>query len=495
MIIFILIIMFLSIIVFTTKDRERLAQLMTGILLSNIVVIIGGMFYYAKMGGLSEREQIVFFLHDYIQKKLLHATISLDMISRFIVLGRSLFLFFILIFALEIYLGNLSKIKSTWYLLISILPIFNTIIYDPVVFRRVLSGNIDLQKYLSLFTRLWGYIYILLTLSLIWKKYNSISIQWIKKKLRYILATVINLIILFVVFSLAGPMQVSDPSGIDYVNYYGISPHGGRFSSFQWIFILLTSMFVIIMGLKALWGYTLLDEREGKFDISLERKIKTANMGARIFTHGIKNQLLAMSIVLRNMETSINNRKSSPEELNEYINDMRELNEQILNRMNALYSIAKSNSVFLTPTKLGKVMEHVKEKIYKNKDKILFNIQSCNSLDILADKTYLSEAIYNVISNAIDATEAKGSSKEIEINCLIEGKWCILEIVDYGIGIERSMLNNIFDPFFTKKSTNTNWGLGLSFTQQIIKAHYGHVKVESEVGVGTKFYISIPLYY
>jgi signal transduction histidine kinase len=66
----------------------------------------------------------------------------------------------------------------------------------------------------------------------------------------------------------------------------------------------------------------------------------------------------------------------------------------------------------------------------------------------------------------------------------------VLEVADTGKGIPPEGLKEIFEPFFT--TSEKGFGLGLAITGQIIKGHNGEITVESEVGKGTTFRISLP---
>ena len=68
-----------------------------------------------------------------------------------------------------------------------------------------------------------------------------------------------------------------------------------------------------------------------------------------------------------------------------------------------------------------------------------------------------------------------------------------ITVSDNGNGIPQTILDKIFQPFFTTKPTGEGTGLGLSLSYDIIKAHGGEIKVESKDGEGTTFIIQIPL--
>ena len=75
----------------------------------------------------------------------------------------------------------------------------------------------------------------------------------------------------------------------------------------------------------------------------------------------------------------------------------------------------------------------------------------------------------------------------------VEGDHAIVEVGDTGSGIPSEHLARIYDPFFTTKAIGQGTGLGLSITYGIVREHEGSITVESTVGQGTRFVVSLPL--
>jgi PAS domain S-box-containing protein len=126
---------------------------------------------------------------------------------------------------------------------------------------------------------------------------------------------------------------------------------------------------------------------------------------------------------------------------------------------------------------------------YKNRINIIKNYQTEEAI-IHCKAGRLDQALLNIVSNAIDAIEDKG---EILITTKIENSQLNISIKDSGKGINEEVLNKIFDPFFTTKQVGKGLGLGLSITYGIIKEHNGNIKVNSQIGVGTEFIITLPI--
>lgn len=96
----------------------------------------------------------------------------------------------------------------------------------------------------------------------------------------------------------------------------------------------------------------------------------------------------------------------------------------------------------------------------------------------------------NLVSNAIDAMESDG---ELVIHIyLLEEEFCV-EVMDTGTGIEEEILGEIFNPFFTTKSTTEGNGLGLYIVYNEVQKMNGKIEVKSTVGKGTVFKVILPI--
>lgn len=102
----------------------------------------------------------------------------------------------------------------------------------------------------------------------------------------------------------------------------------------------------------------------------------------------------------------------------------------------------------------------------------------------------LSQVVLNLIVNASHAIEDFGL---ITVSTKVEGEQIVITIEDNGCGMSEDVANKIFDPFFTTKEVGVGTGLGLSISMGVIKKHQGNIMVESTVGEGTRFIISLPV--
>jgi signal transduction histidine kinase len=89
--------------------------------------------------------------------------------------------------------------------------------------------------------------------------------------------------------------------------------------------------------------------------------------------------------------------------------------------------------------------------------------------------------------------QPKGYDPTVSVSTKKVDNKVIISIKDNGTGIPKKVFDKIFQPFFTTKPTGQGTGLGLSLSYDIIKAHQGELKVETNEGTGTTFKIIIPV--
>ena len=113
---------------------------------------------------------------------------------------------------------------------------------------------------------------------------------------------------------------------------------------------------------------------------------------------------------------------------------------------------------------------------------------------VLASAHHLEEVWINLLLNARDAIP-EGQEGEIRISSRLDKPSRSLRVLisDNGCGIRPEHLERLFEPFFTTKDRSKGTGLGLYISYNIIKQHHGSIQVESEVGEGTTFIVTLPI--
>ena len=105
----------------------------------------------------------------------------------------------------------------------------------------------------------------------------------------------------------------------------------------------------------------------------------------------------------------------------------------------------------------------------------------------------MNQVFMNLLVNAAHAIPAERGT--ITISTGVDGANAWVEVADTGAGIAPENLQRIFDPFFTTKPVGKGTGLGLSLSYGIVQKHGGRMEVSSELGVGTRFRITIPIHH
>ena len=231
----------------------------------------------------------------------------------------------------------------------------------------------------------------------------------------------------------------------------------------------------------------ILQIKEQKERLSFKEKEEAWREMAKQVAHEVKNPLTPMKLTIQNFE-----RKFDPNDPNIH-EKVKNLSKTMVDQIDLVATVASAFSQFAQlPEKHNEIFDLNKEiktiinvfsdeKIYfhSNKDEIMVEM----------DKIYLSRIITNLVANAI---QAKHDDRENIINLDVEQrqKRIFITLTDNGKGIPEDLYDRIFEPNFTSKSGGT--GLGLTMVRKMVEDYKGEITVQSEVGKGSTFTISLP---
>ena len=183
--------------------------------------------------------------------------------------------------------------------------------------------------------------------------------------------------------------------------------------------------------------------------------------------------------------------------------------EHLLALVNKLLTISKLENKKLIlnkqPVNLEPIIDDIVEKANTKTDKPVSFTVDLLTKHVVADEQYLSEAIANLIDNAIkyakpaEADGAEAPAIKISINSQSSDKFVLLKVRDNGIGISKDDQRIIFDKFGraavheqNRKGGVSGFGLGLNYVDQVMQAHGGKVTVQSELDKYSEFTLYIP---
>jgi two-component system NtrC family sensor kinase len=186
--------------------------------------------------------------------------------------------------------------------------------------------------------------------------------------------------------------------------------------------------------------------------------------------------------------------------------------QSIIEDANQCRNIVKSLLAYSRQTSANKetldLNELVEQSLSLIRDQSLFiNIEvlkefSDEKMLIKVDRSQLNQVIINLVINAIDAMERKGTltlttycdkSKKRGVGKPGAAGFAYLEVSDTGCGIPPENLPRIFDPFFTTKDLGKGTGLGLSTVYGIVQENGGNIWVKKTSQAGTTFILELPL--
>lgn len=136
------------------------------------------------------------------------------------------------------------------------------------------------------------------------------------------------------------------------------------------------------------------------------------------------------------------------------------------------------------------IAEFLKQEALDHNTTFEFELEP-GELALVADKIQIEQVLLNLIRNAIEAyNDCEKTHRPVIISTRKANDYIYISVADNANGITKAVLEKLFEPFFTSKSTGL--GMGLSISRTIIEAHGGQLWAESDGKTGTEFYIKLP---
>ena len=252
-------------------------------------------------------------------------------------------------------------------------------------------------------------------------------------------------------------------------------------------------------------GRKLAEEEKANLEAQLQQAQKMESIGtlAGGIAHDFNNILFPMFGYLEMMLEDVPEDNPLRDKLAEVFNGAiraRDLVQQIL-------TFSRQTEIEKKPLKMQLVIKEVLKLIRSSLPTTIGIHQDIsNECEfVMADPTQVHQIAMNLITNAYHAMEETGGEltvnlKEVELTAedlkdqtMVPGTHVCLTVADTGPGMEQSVIDRIFDPYFTTKEKGKGTGLGLAVVDGIVKSHGGHISVYSEPGKGTEFKVFLPV--
>ena len=218
-------------------------------------------------------------------------------------------------------------------------------------------------------------------------------------------------------------------------------------------------------------------------EVSRAKELEAFRMVSAFFVHDLKNAAASLNLMLKNLPIHFDDPAFRADALRSIGNTAKRIDDMIA-RLSALRQRPDAMRV---EADLNQLVTEALDKVHD-----LPNVELTKELHplppIVADREQIQSVVTNLVLNARDALGATG---KIQVRTATQGKRVLLSVIDNGCGMSPVFLKeSLFRPFQSTKKKGI--GIGLFQARAIVQAHGGGMQVESEVGKGTTFLVSLP---
>jgi two-component system NtrC family sensor kinase len=226
---------------------------------------------------------------------------------------------------------------------------------------------------------------------------------------------------------------------------------------------------------------------------------KMASMGkmAAVVAHEVNNPLsgiLTYAKLLRKWVGSGQSEHERHEEAMECLDLIAAESRRCGDLIRNLLSLSRTAPMNLQSTELHDVIDRCLLLVRQQLELNGIEVQQKRAPDlplVSCDPAQIEQVLLALIMNAIDAMP-RGGNLWLETQLSPDETEIQIRVRDDGAGIARDLLPQIFEPFMTTKENGRGVGLGLAISRGIVERHNGHIEVQSELGRGTTFTVTLP---
>lgn len=210
----------------------------------------------------------------------------------------------------------------------------------------------------------------------------------------------------------------------------------------------------------------------------------------RVLTHEIMNSITPIISLSDTMcERAIQQGMDEESMMLQGMKTIHRRSKGLLNFVENYRKLSRLASPVLAPVKVGELLGDIQKLFPSSKVRYIYKVEDeCRKLMI--DRSQMEQVLINLLKNASEACEESPNPEVVVETTYQEEKYIFqLSVTDNGCGILPDVLDRIFIPFFTTKSTGS--GIGLSLCKQIVTMHGGSIRVTSEIGKGSCFVVKM----
>jgi two-component system, NtrC family, nitrogen regulation sensor histidine kinase NtrY len=249
-----------------------------------------------------------------------------------------------------------------------------------------------------------------------------------------------------------------------------------------------------VAGLARAFNAMVREVRESRSRIVYLEKISGWQDVARRLAHEIKNPLTPMKLAFQQLDARWKAKPGGDPEFGKLLGDAGEIVREEISTLQRLVdefsAFAKLPEVRPEPGELGELADEflrTSPQIREQADVEL--VRASGAVPVAVDRALMRRVFTNLCANAVEA--ARPGRAHIHLGVARTRERAVLTVSDEGPGIDRSLRDRIFDPYFTTKGTGT--GLGLAIVKKIVLQHGGEIEPGERPGGGASFTIALPL--
>ncbi|MBB3111519.1 nitrogen-specific signal transduction histidine kinase [Paenibacillus phyllosphaerae] len=507
MFIFFMFILFIAIAVFCLTQQKytkaTLFMLLMGF--AYLIVVSCIMTYMAKDAYYYNSMDDYFGIKQSLQNQLMFLPISRFTLIRIFNLSTLLFLYAGLCSAVYFAFHLTAKGGRRLLVWLAVPCAVQLILYDPFVYAQLYYGlypdYMTSQGVVSAYEAIHTVTFVVNTLYvaagillLLYALYDAPKVRQIRSNIMMIAIAYISVHITYFYMNYWAPdMLIKVSEAAHFIRFQPINLVGNPS-----IYTLLPYIagLCLLVSLYGIYKYARIQNSIRNQEAVISHNIDSALLTSRVFSHYIKNELLAIKAQSEYLAHVVEDAmgEKSPEVIEE-IRVIEQRCNNVYHRLDAIHQKNLKSKIELIPVPIYELIDKLLGEMSMELKPIQVRYaKQPRQLVIMADPYYFAQALEHILRNAVDALESVPErSRQIEIDVHLKHKWLELVIADNGKGIAEENLPQIFQPFYSSKPTATNWGMGLSITHTIITAHGGKIHVTSKQGEGTAFHIVMPL--
>lgn len=479
-----------SILLITKNYKSRNIIWFYFVLIGFCMAFVGLAFYTEYINNYLE-DQLFSSISKFLWMLDYYLNLDVSKDYRIMNIGTALYIYGSICFPLS-YVNN-RKTQRLGYILILLVPLIMVIMYDPEIISRIygIQGSTaffatnkkasDMYIMLNSIFNIAIKSYLIMSIGIFIYAYRSI-IPIMRRKFMYMIIGIIPIHILFLILFYWFPNH-----NILYRRLYLLASISVPYNKFLYEIITYIGIFSIVLLVYAMLRYNIFEISIRKNRVDFQKRMDTAHVGLKVFSHSIKNQIIAIRLLSEQLSTTEDEGRK-----NELIKEITHICNHSIEKLGTSFKETGVVKLSYESVNINELMKIIVLRQEKINESVHFELECSAEICIYIDPKQFIKVMDNLIINAIEAS-GKQKKSLIRISVGEKDNYCIITVMDNGSGIDRKHAKKVFEPFYSTKPMASNWGIGLSFCQKVVEAFGGAIEIESEKNVGTKVHIFIPL--